>query len=67
MRIIISIPDRPEKEVRHYAAAISAAEIVRRYDGASLRIETDNGELIRKLERWQRPRAYTTELVWKSK
>lgn len=49
MRIIISIPDKPDTEVRCYAAAISAAEIVSRYGGASLRIETDNGELIREL------------------
>lgn len=65
MKIIIAIPDRPEEEVRHYAAALSAADIVRRYDGASLRIEKDNGELIRELIRWHRPTANTTELIWR--
>ena len=57
MKIVITIPDEPG-EVRHYAAALNAAEIVRRY-GASLRIEKDNGELIRE----HRPRANSTELV----
>lgn len=51
MKIIIAIPD--SEDVRHYAAALSAADIVRRYDGASMRIEKDNGAVVR----WYLPRA----------